>query len=104
MSLPTAFCARMQALLGEEYPDFLESLTGVRSLGLRVNPLRIPPADFAARIPTQAGAVVRRGVLLSRIRASGQARALRGGRVLHSGAERHVCRRDCRRQAGRMGA
>ena len=49
MSLPTAFCARMQALLGEEYPDFLESLTGVRSLGLRVNPLRIPPADFAAR-------------------------------------------------------
>ena len=49
MSLPTAFCARMQALLGEEYPDFLESLTGERSLGLRVNPLRIQPADFVAR-------------------------------------------------------
>ena len=49
MPLPTAFCDRMQALLGEEYPAFLDSLGAARSLGLRVNPLRCAPADFAAR-------------------------------------------------------
>lgn len=49
MPLPTAFCDRMQALLGEEYPEFLDSLAAERSLGLRVNPLRCAPGEFAAR-------------------------------------------------------
>lgn len=49
MPLPTAFCARMQTLLGEEYPAFADSLAAERSLGLRVNPLRTAPGDFAAR-------------------------------------------------------
>ena len=41
MSLPTAFCERMRALLGEsEYPDFLESLSAPRAHGLRINRLR----------------------------------------------------------------
>lgn len=39
MSLPTAFCARMRALLGDEQaPVFLESFWAPRAHGLRVNP------------------------------------------------------------------
>lgn len=41
MPLPTAFCERMRALLGEtEYRAFLESFSAPRAHGLRVNPLR----------------------------------------------------------------
>ena len=32
MPLPTAFCDRMQALLGEEYPAFLDSLNRRKNL------------------------------------------------------------------------
>lgn len=49
MPLPTAFCARMQGLLGEEYPAFAGSFDATRAQGLRVNPLRCAPETFAAR-------------------------------------------------------
>lgn len=38
--LPEAFLTRMQAQLGEEYPDFLESLERPRAVALRFNPLK----------------------------------------------------------------
>ncbi|KHG64483.1 rRNA methyltransferase [Thermus sp. 2.9] len=45
--LPRAFLSRMAELLGEEFPAFLRALTqGERTYGLRVNTLRLSPADF----------------------------------------------------------
>lgn len=51
MALPEAFLSRMQRLLGEEYPAFLDSLSQQRSGGLRVHPEKIEPTAFAARAP-----------------------------------------------------
>ena len=48
---PAAFCARMERLLGGEYPAFLAALARERSYGLRVSPLKADPAAFAARAP-----------------------------------------------------
>ncbi len=44
--LPELFEARMKALLGEEYPDFLASYARPRAVGLRLNPLKTK--DFPA--------------------------------------------------------
>ncbi len=51
MILPEAFQKRMQTLLQEEYPAFLQSFSMPRSLGLRVNPLRCKPEAFAGMAP-----------------------------------------------------
>ena len=40
--LPEAFLNRMKAMLGEEYPAFLESLERPRAVALRYNPLKGP--------------------------------------------------------------
>ena len=46
--LPEAFLERMKQQLGEEYPDFLNSLERPRAVALRFNPLKgeIPAMDF----------------------------------------------------------
>jgi hypothetical protein len=42
--LPKAFLNRMSQLLGQEFPLFLQALTGTdRSYGLRVNTLKLKP-------------------------------------------------------------
>ena len=47
---PIAFLERMQDMLGDEYPVFLESFSlGTRYHGLRVNPLKISPEQFISR-------------------------------------------------------
>lgn len=46
--LPEQFLKRMEKLLGEEYPAFLESLSGESSRGLRVNTLKADAKAFAA--------------------------------------------------------
>ncbi len=47
---PTAFLERMQTMLGEDYPVFLEHFAlGTRYHGLRVNPLKISPEQFLSR-------------------------------------------------------
>ncbi len=51
MALPQAFLDRMQRLLGEEYPAFLDSLSCPRSGGLRINPNKISASAFAERAP-----------------------------------------------------
>ena len=52
--LPEAFLARMKHQLGEEYPEFLQSLERPRAVALRYNPLKgaSPVMDFAgAKVP-----------------------------------------------------
>ena len=47
--LPEAFCEKMEALLGDEYPAFLAALDRPRAVGLRLNPLKTenpPPLPF----------------------------------------------------------
>ncbi len=51
MTLPEAFQERMQAMLGEEYEDFLASYDLPRQYGLRVNSRKIRPEDFARLAP-----------------------------------------------------
>lgn len=48
--LPAAFLERMQAQLGSEYPDFLNSLERPRAVALRMNPLKgeIPCLPFVS--------------------------------------------------------
>lgn len=45
-NLPTEFLQRMQAQLGEEYPQFLASYAMPPKRGLRVNTLKISPEEF----------------------------------------------------------
>lgn len=54
-SYPLEFLEGMQALLGDEYPAFAESLHRDRSYGLRINPLKIDSADIG-RILADIGA------------------------------------------------
>jgi 16S rRNA C967 or C1407 C5-methylase (RsmB/RsmF family)/NOL1/NOP2/fmu family ribosome biogenesis protein len=49
--IPDPFIERMVALLGGEAADFLASLAESPRAGLRVNPLKISPADFLAIAP-----------------------------------------------------
>ncbi|MDW8425320.1 MAG: 16S rRNA (cytosine(1407)-C(5))-methyltransferase RsmF [Meiothermus sp.] len=45
--LPKAFLTRMAELLGEDFPQFLQALTGAdRSYGLRVNTLKLSPEQL----------------------------------------------------------
>lgn len=47
--LPEQFLTRMEKLLGEEYPAFLESFSRESSRGLRVNTIKADAADFLER-------------------------------------------------------
>ena len=51
VSLPEAFLDRMQRILGEEYPAFLQSYEQPRHYGLRVNTLKITPERFEQIAP-----------------------------------------------------
>lgn len=51
MSLPQEFERRMQRLLGEEYPLFVQAMARPQARGLRVNPLKIQPDAFARMAP-----------------------------------------------------
>ena len=47
--LPDAFVARMKDMLGDECDAFLASYEKERALGLRVNTLKVPAAEFAEK-------------------------------------------------------
>ena len=49
--LPADFLNRMQALLGDEFPTFLDTFTEGRYYGLRVNPLKLSPEEFERIAP-----------------------------------------------------
>lgn len=46
MELPIQYTEKMQKLLGEEYPEYLESFEDSRNFGLRVNLLKLTPEAF----------------------------------------------------------
>ena len=50
-SLPPAFLLRMKTLLGEEYDAFLASYDAPPEVGLRVNTLKLSPAEFQTVSP-----------------------------------------------------
>ncbi|MEI3169234.1 MAG: hypothetical protein V8S58_15850 [Lachnospiraceae bacterium] len=47
--LPEAFVARMKAMLGDACDIFLASYEKERALGLRVNTMKVPAAEFAGQ-------------------------------------------------------
>ena len=47
--LPEAFVTRMRIMLGEECDAFLASYEKERALGLRVNTMKVPAAEFAGK-------------------------------------------------------
>ena len=49
--LPEKFLERMQNMLGEEYPAFLESLSGKRYRALRINPLKAEIQEAKEKLP-----------------------------------------------------
>lgn len=49
--LPEKFLERMQNMLGEEYPAFLESLSGKRYRALRLNPLKTRIQEAKEKLP-----------------------------------------------------
>lgn len=49
--LPQAFLERMQQMLGDEYPAFLQSYEKERFQALRVNPLKVNRDEFVAKAP-----------------------------------------------------
>ncbi|MCD7883868.1 MAG: RsmB/NOP family class I SAM-dependent RNA methyltransferase [Lachnospiraceae bacterium] len=49
--LPKEFQSRMEKLLGEEYPSFLNSYEETRRYGLRVNTLKISVEEFCRIVP-----------------------------------------------------
>ncbi|MBQ8304607.1 MAG: RsmB/NOP family class I SAM-dependent RNA methyltransferase [Blautia sp.] len=49
--LPEAFLARMQSLLGGDYPAFLNSYSNPRTYGLRVNTAKISCEEFEQIVP-----------------------------------------------------
>lgn len=51
MELPALFCARMKALLGEEYEQFLDSYSRPRMNGLRINSMKLSNKEFEAIAP-----------------------------------------------------
>ncbi len=51
MNLPQEFLARMEALLGDDYPAFLQSYEEPRRYGLRVNTLKISVDEFQRMAP-----------------------------------------------------
>mgnify|MGYP000053629823 CR=1 FL=1 len=53
MELPSEFTKRMEALLGEEYPSFLECYGKEKKQGLRVNTAKISTEEFLKITPFQ---------------------------------------------------
>ncbi|MCD7841267.1 MAG: RsmB/NOP family class I SAM-dependent RNA methyltransferase [Lachnospiraceae bacterium] len=51
MNLPQEFLTRMEALLGDDYPAFLQSCEEPRRYGLRVNTLKISVEEFQRMAP-----------------------------------------------------
>ena len=52
--LPSAFCARMQALLGEEYPAFFTAMTeGEAEHALRVNTVKLAQEELSLPFPAE---------------------------------------------------
>ena len=51
MTLPTEFLARMEALLGADYPAFAEALAAEPVKALRVNPIKISADAFSSAAP-----------------------------------------------------
>lgn len=51
MNLPQEFLARMEALLGDEFSDFLRSYEEPRRFGLRVNTLKLSAEEFRRIAP-----------------------------------------------------
>lgn len=51
LKLPPKFCSRMQEMLGTEYEEFMESLRGPRTFGLRVNTAKISCEEFEKLVP-----------------------------------------------------
>lgn len=49
--LPEQFLKRMQKMLGEEYPDFLQSYKEMPFSSLRLNPQKTDPALFSGQVP-----------------------------------------------------
>ena len=68
MELPNGFLEQMKCLLGEEYPEYLESFSRPAHSALRVNTGKIPVREFLEknRMGPAAGAVGFQRVLLSR--------------------------------------
>jgi len=54
---PDAFLHKMASLLGEEYPAFAASYAADGRRGLRVNTLKLTPADFSSKSPFALTAV-----------------------------------------------
>ena len=50
-ALPDSFLTRMKEMLGGEYNDFLKSYENSHFSGLRVNTLKVSPADFERLSP-----------------------------------------------------
>ncbi|PID85677.1 MAG: SAM-dependent methyltransferase, partial [Chloroflexi bacterium] len=48
---PPAFLAKMESLLGADYAAFAQSYQEASQRGLRVNTLKIAPADFISKVP-----------------------------------------------------
>ncbi|MEF2965509.1 RsmB/NOP family class I SAM-dependent RNA methyltransferase [Paenibacillus sp. M1] len=57
VQLPAAFVTRMQALLGDEYDEFLSSYDSPRYAGIRVNTLKISVDEFRAISPFELKAI-----------------------------------------------
>lgn len=51
MNLPSEFTKSMQALLGGEYKDYIDCMQRPRTLGLRVNTLKVSSEQFADMVP-----------------------------------------------------
>ena len=51
--LPQAFTDRMKKMLGEEYDSFLKSYETDKTVGIRVNTLKIDKDDFIKTFPKQ---------------------------------------------------
>ena len=57
--LPQEFLERMEHMLGEEYPAFLQSYEEPRKFGLRVNTMKISVEEFqrAGAVPSDSDPV-----------------------------------------------
>ncbi len=57
--LPQEFLERMEHMLGEEYPAFLQSYEEPRKFGLRVNTMKISVEEFqqTGAVPSDADPV-----------------------------------------------
>ncbi|MDD3394607.1 MAG: NOL1/NOP2/sun family putative RNA methylase, partial [Anaerotignum sp.] len=49
MELPIEYTEKMQKLLGDEYPKYLDSFRESRYFGLRVNTMKIAPEEFSKK-------------------------------------------------------